>query len=316
MSTRNWRMGLLGLLLAGAVLCGVQGSETSKSPFGGAIIVQPEEPEFAPATSKPSARELTYKGRTYQQWLDEFQYELDPARRVGALKALVVFGSNGKAGEVVKHLLNLMDGYRLEVVPMAYSRGGGDLVKWMKTDEGSSSLHGLGFLDEDDVRLFQAAISGLSRIAGRATPELISYVQQPGDASTGRLAALLVLRTQPSSGFAEVLPDIVERDGILALYALEAWQASPMFATPAEYQRCIERLLKLKDQSKLRDIVSSLESSNHQPQSRVAIPLLQELVKTDLDPETKSSITGTLQKLEKTYGKPALILPASDTKER
>src|SRR5690349_15023298 len=113
MATRNWMSGLLSLLLVGAAIHGAYGGEPGKNPCSlpsvsiQAFGLNPTyqlislDEQAVEATPLRASKAPTYKGRTCEQWVEEFRTELDPEERIVSLKALVVFGTNGHAAVVV-----------------------------------------------------------------------------------------------------------------------------------------------------------------------------------------------------------------------
>jgi beta-lactamase regulating signal transducer with metallopeptidase domain len=71
-------------------------------------------PTFKPPVRSTSHAGPRYKGKHYDEWVDELHNELDPMVRSNALEALGAFAANGLGSQVAAEIMELMHGYRIE----------------------------------------------------------------------------------------------------------------------------------------------------------------------------------------------------------
>ncbi len=89
---------------------------TDPVPAKAVLTAVPPEKSDATGAANQAARErLTYDGKKFQQWLDEFHAELNPVRRTEAIKALTAFGARGYGKEAAEPIVIDMREYGKEL---------------------------------------------------------------------------------------------------------------------------------------------------------------------------------------------------------
>lgn len=258
----------------------------------------------------------TYQSRTFDEWLIDFRTELDPSLRVASLKALIVFGVNGRAGVVTPLLLDTLNGYSLRT-GLAFGGQFGpqapdsdDLEKLFSAEKLPVSLHSLGFMDISDFRFFVEANRGLARLAPRSVPDLVKYLEGNNEFTCARVMAMEALSYQASSEWQRILPALVAKDEFTATLALHMWRRDEINSDQSRYADCVKALLRLQDQSRLVQVVNTLGNSEHKRQSKLNRPLLEELARKNSDAEVKQAVQQVLYLYEHENGYPALPVEA------
>jgi len=102
---------------------------------------QREPGTVSPIASPPSAtqlpalnRPLLFQGKTFEQWQELLQTELDPTIRAEAFRAFVMFGANGRGKEATEVIIEAVKGFDFSGLNMSAARdtAGRDPVEAMK----------------------------------------------------------------------------------------------------------------------------------------------------------------------------------------
>jgi hypothetical protein len=262
-----------------------------------------EPPSAAPMIAKSGATDPKYKGKGFEEWMAEFQTELDPEQRIEPMKALILFGANGKANEVVDVILNLLDGYPPEVI--TYLSEGNDEDGNDEDDDDSFRAYLKGpdlhpaletlFTNFHDVTLFRTAISGVARISHRAIPQLVQLVEEPGERTTARLTAMVLLSRRSDPVMGKLIPKLVARDDRLSEAAWEMWEQE---SSPEIYDTTAQALLALNDQRHTLRVIKAM-TSQHPVKFDTSIPMLEKVKQTTTDPMVREAVVKTLETIQK-----------------
>lgn len=265
-----------------------------------AVLPADDGAEGPPYAKAADPMNPTYQGLTFDDWVTQFKSELDPARRCRSLKALVVFGTNGKAEQVVPLILETLDSYNLRPALM--------LVEGF--DESSKELQGplakgrlpdgfetLGFTDVDDLKLFLAANRGLGRLSSRAAPVLVKHLEQPGELTASRIAAMRALAMGSGEEWMRLVPKLAARDNLSAMIALNWWGDDELAQSADGYETCLKEMLQLKPGIPLIAVVRTLGESKHSGHHKEIVPLLEELLKNSTDENVREAVKQTLAKI-------------------
>lgn len=260
-----------------------------------------------PAKSDPVAHsgsvpKKTYKGRGYEEWLLEFQTELYPSARIDSLHALVIFGANGKARDVVPILIELIDGYPREAVLLFLMQGIEESPEIKTLVEGPQLHPDLRpyFHDFPDLALFRSAAQGLRRLSHLAVPELLGVFNQEQRGATGRTAAFSVLLLSKHPALGELMPKIVaQKQDQLAELVFVLWEDGGDNGPSREiYEASAPGLLALPEQRQVLRAISAITQSPHQLRPEISTPLLQKLVNTTTDEVIKVAAQKALEKAQ------------------
>lgn len=72
-------------------------------------IMERKEPKFV-AQNQPKPKVLLFQGKTFEEWLEELEIELDPLLRAEAIRALAAFGAKGRGIDATKEILKAIEG--------------------------------------------------------------------------------------------------------------------------------------------------------------------------------------------------------------
>lgn len=255
-----------------------------------------------PAMEPASPTNPTYQGKQFDQWLNEFRTELEPAMRRESLAALVVFGRNGKADIVVPLILELLDGYNLRTVaimPASFDEGSAELQKELNEGKLHEVYHALGFTDVDDLQLYLTADRGLMRLAPRAVPLLVKHVETEGRPSASRVAAMRTLSMEAHEEWLRLVPQLVARDGLTAELAMQFFMKIDFLVDISNYEECLRNLLTEKSSRNHVAIVNALLSNSDKiPRLRKPIrSILQDLQKKSSDEKVQVAIKQALDRI-------------------
>ena len=114
---------VLGAALGFAIVCLIRFNLVAREPAeavsGGPVLPAASAPAAVPsgkagatdAADQVAREQLTYDGKKFQQWLDEFHTELNPVRRTEAINALTAFGARGYGKEAAEAIVAAMREY-------------------------------------------------------------------------------------------------------------------------------------------------------------------------------------------------------------
>ncbi len=264
------------------------------SVVGQAIAAEPPPTETTgQAVTKP-----TYKGGTFEEWVAEYQAELDPEKRIVPLKALIVFGANGKAKEVMSIVVELLDGYPPTVIDHLRILKEEDEEKYYEILNGSTlptSLEGF-FEDIDDLKLYRTARLGFFRLSHLTVPQLVELIETPSERPTARLLALFGLAHWSDSKLSRLIPLLVSRRDDLSETAWQVWSDE---MDSRLYTETAQKLLELKEQPQVLRAVQGIKDKQRSNPG-VGLPLLLKLQESTTDTVVREAAKSTLEQIQKT----------------
>lgn len=289
-----------------------------------APCIRAELPVPPGAEGAPVERtQQTYKGRTFEDWNTEFHTKLDPELRKSSLRALIVFGANGKAKEVVEVLLRQFDSYRIELAVAGATHQLEELLEEFKgevsaaneDDDGvdkehtSARLAAWGFIDRGDAELFWLASAGMARLAHLAVPDLEQYATKEGTQSSGQLVALGTLFRQPGFRLSKILPKIIARDDLISQLALEMMHHKEVAWPRGEYELCLREVFKGQP-DRILELLGYVANETDRSRTTIVLPLLSEFARTADEPRVKEALANTILKLQQPAKNTPNVVPA------
>jgi len=132
----------------------------------------------APIVVDAKRQSLRYGDATFDECQLALVTQLKAEERLEAMRAVGVFGANGYAQEAASTIIEVLNGYPLEILLQAEVAA---------------------VFDEHDRRLLEVGQLALMRIGAAASPVLVDAVKDRTHQGYGRYLALAALASQPSS---------------------------------------------------------------------------------------------------------------------
>jgi HEAT repeat protein/beta-lactamase regulating signal transducer with metallopeptidase domain len=288
---RAWALGVLVLGLAAGLGCvRIQASdpeepEPTQADEVSAVSLDRPAPAEPPAAQdpKPAAppvpkADLTYGGKSFEQWRTELVTELKPEVRIEGIKALSAFGANGYEAEAAQAILDIMKGYDVTL------------------------------RNQDDDRVIAAALEAVRKIGPAAQAPLVAGLKDPHP-NERRFAVTALSSLRAKAALPALIEAMKDKDVEVRYRAIRGVarmdpQAPASILALAGVVKDDNRNLRLEAMNHL---------ANNASKAKAAVPALVEALQ-DEDPEIKRTAVQVLTVIgvEAKAAVPALLKAGTD----